>query len=155
MPSGGQLCMSPDKNVSTAGLTEENIAIGDVFRLGSAVLEVSQGRQPCWRLNERFGRKMMARHVQSTGRTGWYYRVLQPGTVEIGDGLMRIERLTPDWTIARIWRCFYIDTLNRDELAGIAGLARLAAGWRAYAANRLASSRIEDWTRRLDGQETI
>ncbi|WP_315861390.1 MOSC domain-containing protein [Rhizobium leguminosarum] len=141
------------ENLSTAGLTENDVAIGDVFRLGSAIVEVSQGRQPCWRLNERFGRKTMARDVQSSGRTGWYYRVLQPGNVEPRNGLTLVERSTPEWSIARIWRIFYIDPFNRDELAGIAALDRLASSWRDYAARRLQSGRIEDWAKRLEGHE--
>ena len=139
------------ENIATAGLTEDGPAIGDVFALGTAVVEVSQGRQPCWKLNERFGRPDMARLVQSSGRTGWYYRVLRPGIVAPGDRLTLLERTAPDWTLARIWRAFYIDPLNRAELAGIAALERLADGWRAHAARRLESNRVEDWTRRLHG----
>lgn len=139
------------ENISTLGLTEDNVAIGDVFGLGSAVIEVSQGRQPCWRLNERFGRKAMARDVQATGRTGWYYRVLRPGTVAPSDRLIPLDRAAPEWTIARIWRAFYVDPLNRGELAGIAALDRLADSWRGLAARRLESNAVEDWNRRLAG----
>lgn len=138
------------ENISTANLTEDTVAIGDVFTLGTAVVEVSQGRQPCWKLNERFGRPDMARRVQSTGRTGWYYRVLTTGIVTPEDRLTLIERRSPDWTLRRIWRAFYVDPLNRTELAGIAALERLAGGWRGHAARRLESNRVEDWTRRLD-----
>lgn len=141
------------ENISTAGLTENDVAIGDVFRLGSAIIEVSQGRQPCWRLNERFDRKAMARDVQSSGRTGWYYRVLQPGIVGPQDGLTLVSRSTPEWSVARIWRAFYIDPLNRNELAGIAALHRLASSWRDYATRRLQSGRVEDWMRRLEGHD--
>ena len=139
------------ENLSTSGLTEDTVAIGDVFRLGTAVVEVSQGRQPCWKLNERFGRTEMAQRVQSTGRTGWYYRVLQPGIVSPDDDMLLQERPAPVWTLARIWRTFYIDPLNREELAGIAALDRLAEGWRSHAARRLESNKVEDWTRRLAG----
>lgn len=139
------------ENISAAGLTEETVAIGDVFALGTAVIEVSQGRPPCWKLNARFDRPDMARQVQATGRTGWYYRVLTPGIVTPDDGLIRLERRSPDWTLTRIWRAFYVDTLNRSELAGIAALDRLAEGWRTHALRRLESNRVEDWTKRLDG----
>lgn len=139
------------ENLSTAGLTESMVAIGDVFELGTAVLEVSQGRQPCWKLNERFARTEMARLVQSTGRTGWYYRVLTPGTVSPADRLILRERRAPEWTLTRIWRAFYIDPLNRTELVGIAKLERLAESWRSHAARRLESNRVEDWTKRLTG----
>ena len=139
------------ENLSTAGLTESAVAIGDVFGLGTAVVEVSQGRQPCWKLNERFGTPAMARDVQSTGRTGWYYRVLQTGIVTPEDRLTLMERRSPEWTVARIWRAFYIDPLNRAELSGIAALGRLADGWRSHASRRLETNKVEDWNKRLTG----
>jgi MOSC domain-containing protein YiiM len=90
------------ENVSTTGLTEADVAIGDIFRLGHALVQVSQGRQPCWKLNERFADIRMARRVQVTGRTGWYYRVLEEGIVSPGDGLTLVERTNDYWTINRV-----------------------------------------------------
>lgn len=141
------------ENISAANLTEDTVAIGDVFALGPAVVEVSQGRQPCWKLNARFDRPDMARLVQTTGRTGWYYRVLTPGNVEPADGLTLLERRSPAWTLQRICHAFYVDTLNRAELAGIASLEHLAEGWRTHAIRRLESNRVEDWSKRLDGAQ--
>jgi MOSC domain-containing protein YiiM len=62
-----------------------------------------------------------------------------------------LERRSPEWTLARIWSTFYVNTLDRSELTAIAGLSRLASGWRAHAAKRLESGTVEDWTRRLQG----
>ncbi len=143
------------ENVSATGLTEEAVAIGDVFRWGQAVVEVSQGRQPCWKLNERFGNATMARRVQETGRTGWYYRVLQPGMVSPGDSLTLTDRNSPDWTLSRIWHAFYIDRLNLEELQGIATLERLGEGWRKHARRRLETRSVEDWTKRLTGRDAV
>lgn len=139
------------ENLSTTGLSETDVAVGDVFRLGAALIEVSQARQPCWKLNLRFGRKDMARLVQQTGRSGWYYRVLEPGEVAPGDALALVERRAPDWTLSRLHRVLYIDRLDRAALAGMAALAPLSPGWRQLAARRLDSNRVEDWQRRLDG----
>src|SRR3546814_5998980 len=80
------------ENISTRGLDEDNVCLGDRFELGSALLEVSQGRQPCWKLNDRFGVPDMVRRVQSSGRTGWYYRVLRPGTARAGEPLRLASR---------------------------------------------------------------
>src|SRR3546814_3138455 len=74
------------------------------FELGTALLEVSQGRQPCWKLNDRFGVPDMVRRVQSSGRTGWYYRVLRPGTARAGDPLRLDSRPHPDWPLRRLNR---------------------------------------------------
>ena len=141
------------ENLSTAGLTEADVAVGDMFRLGTATIEVSQGRQPCWKLNERFGNDRVARRVQSSGRTGWYYRVVEPGMVAPDDALVLIDRKAAEWTIARIWHHFYIDMLNPDALHALSTLAPLAEGWRAYAIRRIEKNAVEDWTRRLTGRD--
>ncbi len=139
------------ENVSTFGMTEATVAVGDVFRLGQALVQVSQGRQPCWKLSQRFGVRDMARRVQDTGRTGWYYRVLEPGTVAPADRIELVDRLAPDWTLHRLWHALYVDRMNLAELQGIAALELLAEGWRRYALRRLQSGRVEDWTKRLEG----
>ncbi|WP_137151705.1 MOSC domain-containing protein [Devosia sp. FKR38] len=139
------------ENLSTLGLTEADVAVGDVFALGSAIIEVSQGRQPCWKLNARFEVADMARRVQISGRTGWYYRVLQTGQIAPDDALYRIDRRAPEWSIGRIWQIFYLDPLNRDVLAELAELAPLAEGWRRHARRRLDTGTVEDWSRRLSG----
>jgi MOSC domain-containing protein YiiM len=139
------------ENVSTAGLTEADVAIGDIFRLGRALIQVSQGRQPCWKLNERFADARMARRVQDSGRTGWYYRVLEEGVAVPGDLLALVERVSEDWTIRRVWHYFYVDTMNADALRQIAALPSLARGWRDHAAKRLATRAVEDWGTRLEG----
>ncbi|MBK1838643.1 MOSC domain-containing protein [Azospirillum sp. YIM B02556] len=137
------------ENLSTTGLTEEEVCVGDIFRVGTAILQVSQGRQPCWKLNHRFGVTDMARRVQSTGRTGWYYRVLEPGIAAVGDDITLIDRPLPDWPLSRILRAFYHDTGDLPTLAGIAGLEPLAPGWRTLARRRVESGKVEDWTGRL------
>ncbi|PWR23976.1 MOSC domain-containing protein [Zavarzinia compransoris] len=139
------------ENLSSLGLTEAGVAVGDVFRLGGAVLEVSQGRQPCWKLNLRFGVADMARRVQASGRTGWYYRVIEDGMVAPGDALALLDRRAPAWSLTRLWRILYVDVLDRDELAAMAAEPLLPAGWRHYAEKRLAAGAVEDWRSRLEG----
>ncbi len=140
------------ENISTLGMTEDTVAVGDIFRLGQSLVQVSQGRQPCWKLNHRLGVPDMARRVQDTGRTGWYYRVLQPGEVSFRDSLVPVDRLAPDWTLRRLWQAMYVDRMNRAELEAIAALDVLADGWRRHAQRRLDSGRVEDWRPRLEGR---
>ena len=73
------------ENISTAGMTESEVCVGDVYRAGTALIQVSQARQPCWKLDHRFGRRGMAAQVQASGMTGWYYRVLRTGWLAVGD----------------------------------------------------------------------
>lgn len=141
------------ENLSTLGLTEADVAIGDVFRLGEALIEVSQGRQPCWKLNARFDHATMAREVQKTGRTGWYYRVLEEGLVAPGDSLVPVELMCHGWTVRKIWHFFYVDPLNRDALTEIADLKSLSLSWRQLAERRLATLAVEGWEKRLTGSE--
>lgn len=139
------------ENISTRGMTEAGVAVGDLFRLGTALVQVSQGRQPCWKLSHRFGVADMARRVQDSGRTGWYYRVLEPGLVAPGDSIALLDRMAPEWSLARLWRALYVERMNLAELQGIAALDVLAEGWRRHAVRRLESGRVEDWSRRLEG----
>jgi len=137
------------ENIGTVGLTEANICVGDVFRLGTALIQVSQARQPCWKLNLRFDIPDMSLRVQDSTRTGWYYRVLETGEVKPGATLCLLERPQPDWPLSRLLCCLYGDPLNLRALAAIVTLGNLSASWRELAQRRLASGQIEDWSRRL------
>jgi MOSC domain-containing protein YiiM len=140
------------ENLSTTGWTEAGVCVGDVVRFGSALLQVSQGRQPCWKLNVRFNQPDMALRVQSSGRASWYYRVLEAGVAETGDFLRLVDRPCPDWTLERLARLLYRDTGDRDGLARMAALPELAQSWRELARLRVSSGKIENWTMRLYGK---
>lgn len=139
------------ENLSGEGWTEETICIGDVARFGGALLQVSQGRQPCFKLNLRFGRADMARAVQATGRTGWYWRILEEGEANEGDALVIVERPYSSWPLSRLITLLYRATGDLQGLADMANLPELADGWRTLARRRLVSGRVEDWSKRLDG----
>ncbi len=139
------------ENLSTQGWTEDNVCLGDVVAFGTALLQVSQGRQPCWKLNRRFGVADMALRVQKSGRTGWYYRVLREGAAEPGGELALVERPCSDWPLSRLTRLLYLETGDRAGLAAMTELAPLATGWRQLARRRLESGRVESWDARLEG----
>ncbi len=142
------------ENITTLGLSEANVCIGDVYRFGSALLQVSQGRQPCWRLNARFDRSDMALRVQKSGRTGWYYRVLEEGHAAAGDSLVLLERPQPCWSLARIIELLYTRTMDLDSLRDLASLPELASSWCELAERRIASRKVEDWNRRLHDSQS-
>src|SRR3546814_19428946 len=89
----------PSKHIVRGVRYKANSCLGERCELGSSLLEVSRGRQPCWKLNDRCGVPDMVRRVQSSGRTGWYYRVLRPGTARAGDPLRLDSRPHPDWPL--------------------------------------------------------
>ncbi len=138
------------ENISTLGLDETRVCLGDRFNLGGAVLEVSQGRQPCWKLNERFGVEDMAPRVQTTGRTGWYYRVLSAGSVTVGDRIELTARPHPTWPLSRLSALLFGRELAPEMLEPALQLP-LVASWRKVIERRLQQREIEDWSRRLDG----
>ena len=96
-------------------MNEGNVCIGDIYRLGSAMLQVSQGRQPCWKLNVWFGLPEMALMVQETGRTGWYYRVLESGRVCPQDIVQLVERRHDQWPIKRLAKVIFSQSLNEKR----------------------------------------
>lgn len=138
------------ENISTSGITEADVCLGDRLRLGSALVEVSQARQPCWKLSDRFGIADMARRVQDSGRSGWYYRVLETGTVQAGDTLVLVDRPHPHWPLPRLSELLYRRTLDRDELHGALALP-LVPSWRKLFERRLQQGDTESWDSRLGG----
>ena len=138
------------ENISTAGITEADVCLGDRLRLGSALVEVSQARQPCWKLSDRFGIADMARRVQDSGRSGWYYRVLETGTVQAGDTLVLVDRPHPHWPLPRLSELLYRRTLDRDELHGALALP-LVPSWRKLFERRVQQGDTESWDSRLGG----
>lgn len=138
------------ENISTSGIGEADLCIGDRLRIGTVLLEVSQSRQPCWKLNDRFGRRDMSRRVQETGRTGWYYRVIETGGLQAGDEIALIARPYPGWTLARLITALYQNTLDIDTLKGMLALP-LTPSWAKLVEARLVSGTVEDWSSRLDG----
>ncbi|MBV2234561.1 MAG: MOSC domain-containing protein [Sterolibacterium sp.] len=138
------------ENLAVEGLSEATICLGDRWRIGTVTLEISQGRQPCWKLNDRFGVADMSRRVQDTLRTGWYCRVLEAGQLAAGDDIMLLARPHPDWSIARMMEILYRPCLAAASLQALLALP-LVPGWRSLIERRLASGVVEDWEKRLTG----
>ncbi len=125
------------ENFSVAGLTEADVCIGDVWSVGDSNanvvrVQVSQPRQPCWKLARRWRLKTLTAQVVDNGRTGWYFRVLAPGTVAAGMTLALVERLCPEWTVARANDCMYRDKHNAAAAKHLAYLPQLSASWREH-----------------------
>lgn len=118
------------ENLTVEGLSEGNVCLGDVYELGTAKIEVSQPRQPCWKLGRRWRMKQLTALAVSTGRMGWYVRVLQEGDVSAGEAMRLIERPMEQWSIARLNELFYHDRSNVEDAQAMANCQVLAESWR-------------------------
>jgi MOSC domain-containing protein YiiM len=131
------------ENFTIAGLSEESVHIGDIFGIGAARFEVSQPRQPCWKLARRWRMHELLGLVIRNGRTGWYFRVLAPGRVEKQMPVTLLERPNPEWSIARANQILHHHKNDQALARQLAGVPRLADSWLEELrerAERLASS---------------
>lgn len=126
------------ENISASGLTEDSLRIGDRFRIGRALVEVAQGRQPCWKLDHHFGVHGLSGAVIGCGRCGGYFRVIEEGEVAPGDTIRQVHQAGHDWTVARTFELLIAgghkaaDALPDLQLLG--QLETLADTWRIRAA---------------------
>ena len=136
------------ENFSTERLLEPEVCVGDVYRVGSAIVQVSQPRQPCFKMAARHGVKELAWWVQETGFTGFYFRCLESGEVRAGHDIALLERSAPEVTVEEANRVMHHD---KRDVAGIERLLmvpELAANWRRTFEKRLVDAR-EDAPSRL------
>jgi MOSC domain-containing protein YiiM len=120
------------ENLTVAGLTEDDVRLGDAWRWGEALVEVSQPRAPCYKLSLHTGRKDVGPHMLATGRCGWYLRVLEQGVVPTG-GRLVLERRDPEApTLAETFAAMFDDerVATTDVVARVLASPALAAGWR-------------------------
>jgi MOSC domain-containing protein YiiM len=117
------------ENLTIAGLSEESVCIGDIFGIGAARFEVSQPRQPCWKLARRWRMHELLGMVIRTGRSGWYLRVLDPGGIESQMPVTLLERPNPEWSIARANQILHQHKTDLALTRELAGVPRLADSW--------------------------
>ena len=125
------------ENLTTEGLLEDRVCIGDRFRAGSAQLVVTQPRMPCYKLGVRFERPDMAKRFLRSGRTGFYLAVLEEGDVASGDALELVAKDPKGVTVADIVTLYATDAANQDLLRKASDLPALPESWREYFRERL------------------
>jgi MOSC domain-containing protein YiiM len=139
------------ENLDIAGLSESTVCLGDSWQIGDAVVQVSQARQPCWKISRRWRVPDFALRVQQTGRTGWYLRVLHEGEIAAGLDITLLERPHPDWTIARCNEVMHVQKNDRNLAAELASIPELALSWRKTLEKRAESGKNPDPETRLVG----
>lgn len=125
------------ENFTLSGMTEDTVCLGDQYRLGDAVVEVSQPRQPCNSLVKRWGEKSLPAFMVKQNLTGFYMRVIEEGMVQPGEPIERLARPLPQWTITRLNHLMFVDRVNQPPLREMANCDLLATDWRDAFRHRL------------------
>ena len=125
------------ENIALKDGDESTFCIGDTYQLGEAVIQVSQPRRPCWKPARRFRILDLTLRIQNTGRTGWYFRVLQEGHIQAGDEFKLLERPFPQWTIAASNEVMYVKKDDLRLAEELASCELLAINWKRSLFKRL------------------
>ena len=118
------------ENLTTAGLWEDEQCIGDLFRVGSAVLQITQPRMPCYKLELRFNRDDMIKRYLVSGRSGFYFSVIEPGDVGVGSQVEVLDRDTNNVTISDILRLYLGQTPDPELLRRMTNVTSLPENWK-------------------------
>jgi MOSC domain-containing protein YiiM len=122
-------CGAFGENLTIIGLSEDAVCIGDIFHVGPVTFEVSQPRQPCWKLARRWRMHELSGLVVRNGRTGWYLRVLEEGWIEAGMSVNLIERPNPEWSVARANLILYHRRTDLQLTLDLSNVPELADSW--------------------------
>jgi ferredoxin-NADP reductase/MOSC domain-containing protein YiiM len=119
------------ENFTVEGMSDDAVCIGDRYRIGQALFEVTQPRVTCYRVGIRMNEPRMAALLTSSGKPGFYFRVLQEGEVEAADEIVKVADGPERMTIAAINALLYLPDHSRQQLERALRIPALSAGWRA------------------------
>ena len=132
------------ENFTVEGMPEDAVHIGDVFRVGGALVEVTQPRVPCYKLGLKMGLKGFEKMFLASCRVGFYLRVLEEGEVGVGDGLDRVRTDPERITVREMCHLLYFDPRNLEGARKALRIRALSPGWRQSFEARLAKNRRPD-----------
>src|ERR1700757_952448 len=118
------------ENFTVEGLPDDEVCIGDRYRIGSALFEVTQPRVTCYRVGIRMNEPRMPAMLTSSGRPGFYFRVLREGEVGAGDEIAKVGEAKERMTVAEINALLYSSSHPRDKLERSLRIEALSPGWR-------------------------
>jgi MOSC domain-containing protein YiiM len=119
------------ENFTVSRILETQACIGDIYELGDALVQISQPRQPCWKLSRRWKIQDLVARVVNTGKTGWYFRVLREGNVQAGTPFILVDRPYPEWTIATANSVMLHRKENHAAAHALAECPALSDSWKA------------------------
>jgi MOSC domain-containing protein YiiM len=117
------------ENLSVSDMHEEDVCIGDIYKIGAAEVQVSQPRQPCRTLAARYGREDFVKLVVDSGRTGFYFKVLEEGMVHAGDAVVLVKRDARQVSVALANQIFHHDRKNREGIERVLAVPALSESW--------------------------
>ncbi len=126
------------ENLTTVGVSEDTVKIGDRFLIGSAELVVTQPRMPCFKLGIRFGAKEIVKRFRVSGRSGWYSMVAKEGAVSVGDKIQLIDRESETFSVRDLLELHESGNPDRDALQRVIQFRGLSEAWREHFRRRLA-----------------
>ncbi|MDO5046292.1 MAG: MOSC domain-containing protein [Campylobacter sp.] len=127
------------ENLTVSGMHENEVCIGDIHKIGSLVLQVSQPRKPCFKLSKRWMNAGVAKEIFRSGLSGWYYRVLEAGACKAGDKVQVVQKDKTSMSVMEVNRLFYSPKDDMNLMDKFMSLDSLSSGWK------------EDIIKRLDG----
>jgi MOSC domain-containing protein YiiM len=131
------------ENFTLAGLTEKDISIGDIIRVGDAELQCSQPRQPCYKLIKVMNYPAMSKRIHDTGFSGFYLRVIKEGYVEKGADAEFVHKDPAGFTVDMVNSLMYRDKNNFEKICELIQIDSLSSGWRDLFLKRLHTNNIE------------
>lgn len=142
------------ENLTVSGIHEPSCCIGDIFRIGNCLLQISQPRQPCWKLSRRWNFPNLAVLVQQTGRSGWYLRVLEVGVIETAMTIELVDRPFADLTISWSNSVMYAKPRQPADDLRLAACPALSESWRSHLFLRATRGKEADAGMRLFGKQS-
>lgn len=118
------------ENLLLSGIDEHTVCLGDRWRIGTVLTEVSQPRRPCWKPARYWQRKDLVPRVEESGRVGWYLRILEPGRVWAGAEPDLVQRPYPGWTVMAAHVAMRDRRLEPQRAAELRDCPALAARWK-------------------------
>jgi MOSC domain-containing protein YiiM len=125
------------ENLSTEGLLEKDLNIGDHLCVGSVELVVTEPRLPCYKLGAKFNRDDMVKRFLKSRRTGFYCAALREGTIDAGDAIHYLSRDENRVTVADITRLYAFDKKDFDAMRRVVEVKALSESWRGYFRERI------------------
>ena len=127
------------ENLATTDMHDKNVNIGDIYRVGDVTVQVTSPRIPCWKIEEKLNQKGLVELIKNQQITGWYYRVLENGTITLGDSITLVERPNANLSVASFVQQHFDKNTSADPLHQMSNAIGLDSEWQQKLLRRIDS----------------